>query len=86
MGDQPFARPLPAHRTAQTQNKRTQTSMPQVGFKPMIPVSERVKTVHALDRTATVIGTSVSPQSIDTTEHNEQLSLYSAQALCTICK
>jgi hypothetical protein len=31
MGDQPVGRPLPAHRTAQTQNKRTQTSMPQVG-------------------------------------------------------
>jgi hypothetical protein len=29
--------------------------MPQVGFKPMVPWSERSKTVHALDRTATVI-------------------------------
>jgi hypothetical protein len=28
MGDQPVARPLPTHRTTQTQNKRTQTSMP----------------------------------------------------------
>jgi hypothetical protein len=27
-GDQPVARPLPIHRTAQTQNKRTQTFMP----------------------------------------------------------
>jgi hypothetical protein len=27
-GDQPVARPLPIHRTTQTQNKRTQTSMP----------------------------------------------------------
>jgi hypothetical protein len=27
-GDQPVARPLPTHRTTQTQNKRTQTSMP----------------------------------------------------------
>jgi hypothetical protein len=26
--DQSFAKPLPTHRTAQTQNKRTQTSMP----------------------------------------------------------
>jgi hypothetical protein len=56
-GDQPTARPLPAHRTAQTQNKRTQTYMPQVGLKPMIPVFERPKTVHALGRAATVIGT-----------------------------
>jgi hypothetical protein len=27
-----------------------------VGFKPMIPVFQRAKTVHALDRAATVIG------------------------------
>jgi hypothetical protein len=37
-GDHYVARPLPTHRTAQTQNKRTQTSMPQVGFEPKIPV------------------------------------------------
>jgi hypothetical protein len=30
--------------------------MPRVGFESMIPVSERVKTVHALDRSATAIG------------------------------
>jgi hypothetical protein len=52
MGDQPIARPLPAHRTAHTQNKCTQTSMPQMGFKSTIPVFEWVKTVHALDRVA----------------------------------
>jgi hypothetical protein len=28
MGDQPVARPVPAHRTVQTQNKYTQTSIP----------------------------------------------------------
>jgi hypothetical protein len=28
--------------------------MRQVGFEPMIPVLERAKTVHALDRGATV--------------------------------
>jgi hypothetical protein len=39
------------------QNKPTQTSMTRVGFEPMIPVFERVKTFHALDRAATVIGT-----------------------------
>jgi hypothetical protein len=27
-----------------------------VGFKPTIPTSERAKTVHALDRSATVTG------------------------------
>jgi hypothetical protein len=55
-GDQPVTRPLPTHRTTQTQNKRTQTSMPLVGFEPTKPVSERAKTVHDLDRAATVIG------------------------------
>jgi hypothetical protein len=54
-GDQPVIRPLPAHRTAQTHNKSTQTSMPQVGFEPTIPVFELAKTVHELDRAATVI-------------------------------
>jgi hypothetical protein len=39
----------------QTQNKRIQTSMPWVGFDSMIPVFERTKTVHVLDRAATVI-------------------------------
>jgi hypothetical protein len=53
--DQPVASPLPAHRTAQTQNKRAQTSMPQVGFESTIPVLERAKTVHVLDRAAAVI-------------------------------
>jgi hypothetical protein len=35
------------HTGQQKQNKRTQTSMPQVVFEPMIPVLERAKTVHA---------------------------------------
>jgi hypothetical protein len=56
MGDQLVARPLPTHRTTQTQNKRTHTSVPRVGFEPAIPVLERAKTVHALDRAAAVIG------------------------------
>jgi hypothetical protein len=51
-GDQAVERPLPAHRTAQTQNKRTQTSMPWVGFEATIPVFDRAKTVHALYRAA----------------------------------
>jgi hypothetical protein len=33
-----------------------QTSMPCVRFEPTIPASERAKTVHALDRSATVTG------------------------------
>jgi hypothetical protein len=40
----------------QTQNKHKQTSMPGVGFEPTIPVFERTKTFHALDRKAKVIG------------------------------
>jgi hypothetical protein len=59
MKDQPFTRPLPTHRTTQTQNKRTQTSMPRVGFKTMISVFAQAKTVHALDCAATVIGSSL---------------------------
>jgi hypothetical protein len=31
--------------------------MPQVGFEPTTPVFKQTKTVHALDRAATVIGT-----------------------------
>jgi hypothetical protein len=41
----------------EAQNKRTQTSMPQVGFESTIPVFERAKTVRALDRAVTVLGT-----------------------------
>jgi hypothetical protein len=55
-GDQPVARPLPTHRTAQTQNKRTQISMPRVGFESTTPAFERTKTVFALACAATVIG------------------------------
>jgi hypothetical protein len=39
-GNQSVARPLPTHRTTQTQNKRTQTSMPRVGFEPTAPALE----------------------------------------------
>jgi hypothetical protein len=60
--DQPAASPLPTHRTAQTQNKRTETSMPWVGIEPTIPAFERAKTVHTLGRAATVIG--IQPQTL----------------------
>jgi hypothetical protein len=55
-GELAVAWPLTAHRTAQTQNKRTQIYMPKVGFKPTVPVFEGAKTVYALDHAATVIG------------------------------
>jgi hypothetical protein len=58
-GDKPVARPLPTHKITQTQNKRTQTSMSRVEFVPTNPFFERAKTVHALDRAATMIGTEV---------------------------
>jgi hypothetical protein len=45
--DKPVARPLPTHRTAQTQNKRTKTSKPWVGLEPTTSVFEWAKTVHA---------------------------------------
>jgi hypothetical protein len=48
------------HRTIQTLNKRTQISMRRVGFEPTIPVFERAKTVHALDRAAAVFGLQIS--------------------------
>jgi hypothetical protein len=54
--DQLVAKPLPTHRTTQTQNKHTHTSMPWSGFEFTIPAFERANTVHALDLAATVIG------------------------------
>jgi hypothetical protein len=60
-GDRPVARPLPTHRTTQTQNKCTiLTSMPWVRFELTILVFEQAKTVHASDRAATVIGSFVN--------------------------
>jgi hypothetical protein len=53
-GDQSVTRPLPKHRTTQTQNKRTQSSMPRVRFERTIPVFEL-----ALDRAASVIGINI---------------------------
>jgi hypothetical protein len=55
-GDQPVARPLPTQDNANTEEMHTQTSMPWVRFEPTIPAFERAKTVHVLDRAATVIG------------------------------
>jgi hypothetical protein len=48
-GNQPVARPLPAHRTTQPQ-----TFMPQVRFEPTITASEQANTVRDLDCAATV--------------------------------
>jgi hypothetical protein len=55
-GDQLVARPLPKHRITQTQNKciHTPNIHAYVVFERTIPASERVETVHALDRSDTV--------------------------------
>jgi hypothetical protein len=64
----PFVGPWPlfsvSHRTTQTQNKCTHTSVPRVRFEPMISMFERAKTVHALDRAAAVFGTRPSKLTI----------------------
>jgi hypothetical protein len=49
-GDQPVKRPLSAHIRQHKEDKRTQTSMPQVGFELTVSVFERTKTVYASDR------------------------------------
>jgi hypothetical protein len=74
-GDQPVARPLPAHGTTQAQNKRTQTSIPQVGFEPTIPAFQREKTVHALDRAATVTGNIRTTRSKTKPNYDQEMSL-----------
>jgi hypothetical protein len=55
-GDQPLVKSRYLHTEQHKQNKRTQTSMLEVGFEPTIPASEWAKTVHVLERAATVIG------------------------------
>jgi hypothetical protein len=58
MRDQPISSPLPTYKiTKKPQNKRTQTSMPWVGFEPttLLLVFDGAKAVHALDRAAAVI-------------------------------
>jgi hypothetical protein len=69
-GNQPIARPLPIHRTTETQNKRTQTSIPRVGFEPTIPAFERGKKVHVLDRAAAMIGTTTTTTTTTTNNNN----------------
>jgi hypothetical protein len=55
-GDQRVVRPLPTYRTTQTQNKRTQTSLPWEVFEATIPAFEGAKTDRALVRSVTVVG------------------------------
>jgi hypothetical protein len=45
--------------------------MPRLGFEPTISVFERAKTVHSLDRSATVIGmTAVTIYKIEVKSEN----------------
>jgi hypothetical protein len=53
MSDQVAARPLPKHKINEYMQ---QTSMPCVGLEPTVPASERAKTVHASELSATVPG------------------------------
>jgi hypothetical protein len=43
--------------------------MPRVGFEPTAPVFERVKTVHALERAATVIGDEITLKATNVNFH-----------------
>jgi hypothetical protein len=49
-----FSQGSQLHKGQHKQNKRTQTSMPRVGFEPMTLTFERVKRVHALHRVPAV--------------------------------
>jgi hypothetical protein len=64
----PVARPLPKHRTTQTQKKKTHTDTkhpcPEWDSNPRSRLSERAKTVHALDRSTTVTGRLASTMAI----------------------
>jgi hypothetical protein len=69
---------LYTHRKPHTH--KNQTYIPWVGlvgFEPMIPVSERAQTVHALDRSATVTGpTNVDVNKINYYKHNKNKVIY----------
>jgi hypothetical protein len=56
------------HTGQHKQNKRTQTSMPQVGFEVTIPAFEPAKTVYVLDRAATVMGSGLILQHVNLQE------------------
>jgi hypothetical protein len=74
-GDQPIVRPLPTHRIAQIQNKRTQTPMPRVGLEPTIPVFQGAKTVHASDLAAAVMVALPNQMSLIAIESNTHYSV-----------
>jgi hypothetical protein len=53
-GDQPVVRSPPTQNNTNTEQRHT--PMPRVGFELTISVTEKAKTIHALERAAAVIG------------------------------
>jgi hypothetical protein len=60
-GDQTAARSIPTHRTTQTQNKHTQTSMTWAGFEPTNPALDRATTAIGLDERLLALKECFSP-------------------------
>jgi hypothetical protein len=57
-----------------------------VGFESTIPVFERAKTVHALDRAATGIGNSGTLQNLTSTFDKRKQIASKAENLTAICE
>jgi hypothetical protein len=83
MGDQPVAMPLSTHRTTQTQNKRTQISIPRVRFEPTIPAFKRAKTVHALHRAAILMG-SFGYNDAQITRYSKGCRFFDSVSICLL--
>jgi hypothetical protein len=78
--DQPLARPLPTHKTAQPQNKRIKTETPRMRFESTILALEWENTVRAPDRAATMTGTvSYQQAQVAETTTTELLSMCTEQ-------
>jgi hypothetical protein len=58
--------------------------MPRAGFEPTIPVFERAKTVHALDRTVTRIGMKSTLPISNILASSDYLLVFSPYCLCSI--
>jgi hypothetical protein len=75
MGDQLVAKSRYLHTKQHKQNKRTQTSMPQVRFEPTIPVFELAKTVHALQGNGPIRHVETCPDFFSLQEYTQQNTL-----------
>jgi hypothetical protein len=74
---------LYTEKNARAHTHTHQTSMLWVGFEPMIPVSERAKTVHALDRSATVTGACISSVEKMQPHHSRKTRCDSRASICS---